>query len=164
MNARLTREYRTFRAHGEPASRALDAARTCLLWGRLSDLGMVRLEVRPDDSYDWSDERERERFGEDGAWGVVGEYRVPARMGNSDDLTTVYGDDSAVVERDSQGQWFRLEYEMQWEHGDSIWGCVGYQDVSSPQENPYVIDIMGETIGRLREALRGRCPVCRRAS
>jgi hypothetical protein len=79
--------------------RELDAAPTCLLWDRLSDLGMVRLEVKPDDSYDWSEERERERerFGEDGAWGVVGEYRVPARMGDRDDLTTAYGDDSAVV-------------------------------------------------------------------
>ena len=135
MNRQLAREYRRFRAAGiggvvgRDAANCLHAARTVLLWERLEAAGLVRLSVEPDDSYDWSEE-ERERYGSDGAWGVVGSYRTGERG--------------------------------EWEHGDSVWGFVGYASVDSPTENPYVIDIMTQTIEALRTALRRRCPACRR--
>ena len=134
MNRQLAREYRRFRKAGiggvvgRDAANCLQAARTVLLWERLEAAGLVRLSVEADESYDWSEE-ERERYGSDGAWGVVGGYR------------TLDGDG--------------------WEHGDSVWGFVGYARVDSPTENPYVVDIMAQTIDALRTALRSRCPACR---
>jgi hypothetical protein len=74
-NATL-RRYRALRATGLSARHSLSSARTLEAWERLEDAGLVRLDVRPDDSYDWDDAEERERFGNDGAWGLVGEYRL----------------------------------------------------------------------------------------
>jgi hypothetical protein len=58
-----------------------------------------------------------------------------------------------------------------WQHGDSVWGHVGYGNVLDPTENPYITDIMFTTINRFREAWKtllahkrdlaaGRCPAC----
>lgn len=134
MNATVARYYRRFRRSypfmlvGHNAQQALSAAKTLARFERLESMGLVRLDTRSDDSHNWDDEEERKRYGDDGAWGVIGQWR----MGEDD----------------------------QWHHADSIWGCVGYNDVTSPYENGYVIDIMGQTIDALRQALSHRRPTC----
>jgi hypothetical protein len=39
-----------------------------------------------------------------------------------------------------------------WEHGGSVWGHVGYRDVLDPFENPYILDIMDETLAAMSSA------------
>lgn len=39
-----------------------------------------------------------------------------------------------------------------WTHGDSVWGHVGYRDCLDPMENPYILDIMDETLAALASA------------
>ena len=81
MNRQLMREYRAFRGTGclvgHDARVALENARTVLLWERLESAGLVRLEVLPDEHFDWSDlsDEDRERHGNDGAWGTVGQFQ-----------------------------------------------------------------------------------------
>lgn len=121
----IERLYRQFRKQGESSERARHNARIyarwqSLEWSDVGDDGDVRIIVKPDDSYDWDDEQERERYGNDGAWGVIGEYRESPTS--------------------------------PWVHADSVWGFVGYRDVCSPFENPYVIDIMAKTLDQLDAA------------
>ena len=142
MNAELMREYRKFRAAGiggivgHDAARCLDAARTVIRFRELEDEGRVRIVARPDNDYEWTDDEERERFGDDGAWGTVGQYTLDPE--NADDE----------------------DHDGGWEWSDSVWGSVGYKDVTSPYENPYVIDIMAQTISELERVEASRCPHC----
>lgn len=120
MEKRLLDLYRRFRKAGiggivgQDAANCLDAARTVMEWEEVESAGLVRIESRPDDSYDPTDEdlEENSRYRRDGAWGIVGQYF----------------------------------FDGKWVSADSVWGCVGYNDPGCPFDNPYVIDIMAETL------------------
>jgi hypothetical protein len=48
---------------------------------------------------------------------------------------------------------YRLDTDSdEWVHADSVWGHVGYLDVIDWRENPYVIDIMRETLDQFNTA------------
>lgn len=143
LSKQLMAEYRRFRAAGMQASFAMFAARTELQWERLESAGFVNLTIEADTDYDWSDDEERERFGEDGAWGVCGWY-------------TTAPDECQVEASFARGN--------PWQTGGAVWGFVGYKQVHNPAENWYVSDIKRETIDNLATALKSRCPVCHRAT
>lgn len=111
--------YRRFRRAGYPALQARHSAKMHVEWDAAEALGLVRLVVKWDDNFDASDldARGLEILERDGAWGVVGQYR--------------------------------LDTKSDWQTADSIWGYVGYRDVTSPYENWYVPDIMHETLAAL---------------
>lgn len=129
------------------------------LWERLENADLVRLRTPFDEAgFSWEDlegdmfdvelnadsvpggERTikaqqkafRERAERDGVGGIVGEYRTKP--------------------------------DGKWEHGGSCWGIVfgDYRDLNDPFENEIAGDVMSETIDALRDALRDRCPCCRR--
>jgi hypothetical protein len=48
---------------------------------------------------------------------------------------------------------YRLSLDSEdWVHADSCWGHVGYRDVLDWTENPYILDIMAETLEAFRTA------------
>jgi hypothetical protein len=143
MREAMRREYLRFRESGMPAAHAADSARTALAWEALEAAGFVKVTAEPDDDYEWADDAERERFGDDGAWGSVGWYTL---------------DPEDAVPEPELG---RGKHDG-WTLTESVWGHVGYRDVLDPAENWYVADVMDATVRAFREALKSRCPVCGR--
>lgn len=115
----------------------------------LESLGLVRLDIRPDDTADMEDlkgdcynpdvnpdispsrlAREEKEFEDtvnrDGVYGLIGEYRT------------------------DEGE--------EWNHADSCWGFVG----EGYKDSGYDTDIMSATISALESALSAVCPHCGR--
>jgi hypothetical protein len=109
------------------------------IFDKLESLGLVRMEVKPDDTADIDDlkgdvynaavntdipaaklaaeeKQFEERVNQDGVWGIIGEYRLSA--------------------------------DHIWHNADSVWGFVGddYKDTG------YDTDVMAATISALRAA------------
>lgn len=129
---------------GFAAVEALDTAYTLAKWEVLAELGYVRLIAEPDDDADLS-------------WIDQDRYSDSDRERFRDDVETngVWG---------SIGE-FRLDPDSEdWQTADSVWGHTGYRNVLDWRENPYVLDIMDETIRQFRDAwkdhVRHVCPTC----
>ena len=135
MNTFVKSHYRRFRAAGiggivgQDAVACLHAARTLDRWNDLENDGLVQLEAIPDDSYNYHD------F--DGADKCSKEHPC------SECRAIERGDGPCFV----QGG-YRLDSDDRdgWVDVDSISGNVGYNNVLSPFENSYVIDIMYATL------------------
>ena len=172
-SARLRKLYRDARKHlGRCVSPSVPycmrVARTLAQWSALESLGLVRISAEEDedaandpDSIACScgdpkciqgPERIRETIESIGVWGVVGEFGLPDRWAG--EPTSIFVPDCLV-----------------WHHADAVWGHIGYRDCADWRENPYVIDIMDETIRQFRDAWKsrvreqaderaGRCPAC----
>lgn len=142
----------------ERAEIALSEARSLERFEHLESVGLVRFRWVPDfepfdDSYidTWEDVPEgkreriradlRERIERDGVWGLVGEYRL---------LPLHHGEGPIVTSYPSE------EAEPGWEIGGSCFGFVG------TEPNGYESSIAAETVDALMEALRSRCPRCRK--
>lgn len=126
---------------GENAKLALESAKALALWNRLESAGLVRIEVEPEPEPDAS-------FYD--TW----EHLSPRTR---EKLRGEYYNNCWLVE---------TSYKLPgagWRHADLIGNCAGYEDPSSPFENPYVIDLMNSAIEQLRNELKSRCPVCRHA-
>jgi hypothetical protein len=126
---------------GESALSAWRAARILRQWDALECLGLVRLRDEWDEHYEWEGDGANP-CPDEPAYGSIGEYRLPG-----EEPYTAFDD------------------EVEWEHGDSVWGHVGYRDVLDWRENPYILDVMSETIAQFRAAWkhqvhRARCPMC----
>lgn len=136
MNERTRRYYREGRKAGYRASEALSVARVLTKWHAAEWAGYVQLREEDDTDYegfcDCDDPKCSAKTGP--AYGSIGEYRI-----DPDPDPHFPG----------------------WEVADSVWGHTGYRDVLDPWENPYVVDIMQETLDALKAALRDRCPECK---
>lgn len=144
------RDYWRRRKQGIPAREALREACVLLAWERAEDAGLVRLDAAPDEVCSWED-LAGDMFNPALAGGVPGGLR---RMR--------YEQRDFEARIDREGVWglcgsFRVHPNHPWSPGDSIWGIIG-DDI---EDNPYRVDIMAETLGELRAALRSRCPQCR---
>lgn len=122
---------------GQNALVSLEIARTLVLWEQLEDTGLVRLRTVPDDSYDWSDKPD----------GMSDERWEEVSQGGAWGIVGEY----------------RITEEAEWQQADSVWGFVGYSTHDDPFENPYVSDIMAQTIEQLKDTLKNRCPCCRQS-
>jgi hypothetical protein len=137
---------------GESALSAWRAARILRKWDALKTIGAVRLRAEHDPDCDPTE------FGgsaDDEAYGSIGEHRTDfADMG-----------EWAYSLASMTGPW------GPWHHADSVWGHVGYRDVLDWRENPYILDIMDETIRQFAAAWKahiraeidrraGVCPAC----
>jgi hypothetical protein len=145
---------------GEHALSAWRAARILRKWGALETIGAVRLRAESDDTWepidcDCGDPRCKMNDPNSEAFGLIGEHRTDfADMGEwSYSLASMTG---------PWGPWFKA---------DTIWGCVGYNDVTDWRENEYALDIMDETIRQFAAAWKayvraeidrqaGVCPAC----
>lgn len=146
MNAQMAREYRQFRAAGMRAEHAIDAARTEIQWNRLERAGLVILDAREEeqnyfDVYGEPDtEKERESIRHYletwGCYCVMGRYSLKP------------------ITHDADWDW-------NGEIGDSVGMCV-YDDPKDARQNWYVTDIKQTTIRALVDALKSRCPTCRK--
>jgi hypothetical protein len=135
MTREVRSNYHRFRRSGLSAKESIDAARTLARWDEAEQAGSVRIVARSDHDSSPSDYHDTKggacecedcrAYARDGACGVVGQY------------TTT--DDASEDEDCDDG----------WEDADSVWACVGYNDVLSPLENPYVVDIMQATLDAL---------------
>lgn len=86
MNAAIAKVYRQIQANGGPSSyfpekhaaSALKQARIIVRFRELEDAGLVRLRAEPDEHYNWNefDPKESEKWGDDGAWGSIVDWRV----------------------------------------------------------------------------------------
>jgi hypothetical protein len=124
----VMRWYKRFRDAGRTAEDALDSARTLARWDEAEQTGSVRIVARPDpDSSpsDWHDTK--------GGACECEDCRAYARDG-------AWG---------TVGEYRTDPDSEDWTHADSVWGHVGYNDVLSPLENPYVVDIMAATLDAL---------------
>lgn len=119
------------------------------LWDRLECAGLVTLEYEPDHDYGY-EYLAGDCFDESNADSVPGGMR------------TIKAQEEAFKRKiESDGVWglvgrYRLSEDDPWSNGDSVWGFVGTDDTG------YETDIKAETIGALVDALRDRCPTCRR--
>ena len=91
------------------------------------------------------------------------DYRVEDMFDPSayDDPEAALQAERDVVARD--GAWGVVgEYwdGEEWQHADSIWGCVGYKDAADPFDNSYAADIMLATVAAYRAVKV--CPKCHR--
>ena len=115
----------------------LRIASTLARWDTLEEFGLVRLTAEPDYDFDPNDFEHPEGFDDS----------------NGDSLEA-FG---------TIGQ-YRPTEDHDFVTGDSCWGHVGYKDVLDWRENPYILDIMAETIRNLvtsrRLHVRGLCPAC----
>jgi hypothetical protein len=126
--ARLYRQFRKsspFMLVGHMARQALDAAKILKRFRELESKNLVKLEVTPDEDFDWSDldDECREQYGDDGAWQTATYWRAS----ETDD----------------------------WQIADCCCGHVGYDDPGSPFENCHVIDEMREAIRQYENATLG---------
>lgn len=144
LTKQLMSEYRRFRKSGMQASDAMQAARTEIQWERLASAGFVALNAVADPDYDWSDKAERERYGDDGAWGVCGWYTTEPERCEDVEPSFTRG--------------------CPWTAGDAVWGHVGYRNPLDPAENWNAVYIKAATIDELATALKSRCPRCHRAT
>jgi hypothetical protein len=139
MTREVRSNYHRFRRAGWRADEAIRAARILARWDEAEGEGWVRLQAIPDEDWTIKDNgcscgdpacrrRERDAFERHGAWGVVGEYGI--------DIPEPSGPLAGCLT------------ETRWHHADSCWGFVGF-DVLNPLENPYVVDIMAETLEAL---------------
>lgn len=110
--------YSRLRADGLGAKEALRAARIAATWEELEARGLVRMYRSADEDVDLRDYEECDR----------------ASIREQIERDGAWG---VVTEYLKQGEW---------EHADSIWGCIGYQDVLDPAENYYVTDLQDEAI------------------
>lgn len=123
--------YRKFRQHspfmlvGHNAQQALRAAKIFNRWMELLAKGLVRIwtELDSDADADFYD-----------TWGHLSER-------TREKLKQAYYDDCWVVIVEC-----RLSEDFKWQMVDSIGGCSGYIDPTSPYENPYVIDLMESAV------------------
>lgn len=152
---RIRSEYRRLRETqesayivGENARCLLEDARIRIAFQDAERAGLVRLKFVPDtqpfdDSYidTWTDETEgkRERARKE-LWEQIEHDGVWGLIGEyrlSPAETISDGDDG-------------------WESTDGVWGFIG------TETNGYEPDIREQTLSALRDALKSRCPCCRR--
>jgi len=128
-------EYYRLRAAGYHAGHALSAARTNARWQALESAGLVEWRVIPDEMADlsWLDQPEfsRQRQSEIDRANRLGCWGIAGH--------------------------YRTEPGGKWLVGDSVWGFIG----DDWQNSGYDPDIKAETISRLVDDLRARCPRCR---
>lgn len=123
------REVRTVSNYtpGTNAVRCLSQARTLLKWRAAERAGYVKLDVEEDQDFQ-PDEgncccEDPDCSAKTGpAFGTVGRYRQDHPLAGR--IPT-------------------------WEQADSVWGHTGYADPGDWRENPYVLDIMAETLEAL---------------
>jgi hypothetical protein len=131
MTPELLRLYRRFRTdppfmlYGSNAAQALSAAKTLLQFQELEEAGLVKIDYEPDQDPDAS-------YIDD--WPHLSE-RTRQRLKDEYYDTCV-----GVI------TYARTTEDDEWEDVDSIWGCAGYKDPTSPFENCYVIDLMDTAI------------------
>jgi hypothetical protein len=142
---------------GKSALSAWRAARILRKWDALETIGAVRLRAESDDTWepigcDCGDPRCKMNDPRSEAYGLIGEYRTDFHR--SDWYPSDTDDDS-----------------LPWESADSVWGCVGYNNVTDWRENEYALDIMAGTIRQFAAAWKahvraeidrraGVCPAC----
>jgi hypothetical protein len=126
---RVRRLYQEARQAGYRPAEAIHAARTLLKWRAAWRMDLVELLCLDDDGF-------------------------TPHEGNCccDDpqCSAKTGPAFGVV-----GQFRQVETD-EWTNADSIWGCTGYVDPADWRENPYVIDIMAETMAELSRAIKSR--------
>lgn len=127
LKSRVRNLYHAARRAGYPAASALDMARTIAKFRALEDIGAVRIRAEHDEETSFDEGEE--------AFGTIGEFRTDFEY-LSDWLPSDTEEDHVT----------------DWEHADSCWGHVGYQDVTDPLENPYVVDEMAECVEQFRDS------------
>lgn len=163
MSDRLRKLYRRVRENpcsgrvGFAAVDALREARIRLKWDLLESAGYVRIETPYDDDADLS------WLEQDCFTGNRGEQAYVKRIRELADREGCFG---MVAE-------FRTDLDSEdWEQADSVWGFIGYDDVSEDiGRNPCAPDLMESAIEQFASAWResvqeerdrraGRCPRC----
>jgi len=138
--------YRKLRASGiggivgQDAQSCLNGARTLYRWSCLEE-DYVRIRVVPDDSVTLDD-----------IFPDVGRMS-PESIRRYVQIIEDRGVFGVVGE-------FRCPGCQTWNSADSIWACAGYLNVSSPYENPYVLDIMSATLEAFDKARLCAFPDC----
>jgi hypothetical protein len=138
---------------GEHALSAWRAARILRKWEALETIGAVRFRAEWDETWepidcDCGDPRCKMNDSNSEAFGLIGEFTL-------DPLTS---DPDAPV----YAGW---EDRQDWHQADSVWGCVGYNNVTDWRENEYALQIMDETIRQFAAAWKAhvRAEIDRRA-
>jgi len=147
MTNSLRRLYRRVRSAGivgfagASAIGSLVVAREMDRWNHLKSRGLVRIVLTPETDPD---------FSYLDTWDHLSERSKREHIERMENLG-VY-----VV----SGQ-YRLDDDSPWITADSIGNTAGYRDASDPFENPYVPDIISNTLAVMKDALRNRfCDKC----
>lgn len=130
---------------------ARESVATLRRWEHAEDAGLVRFRTLPDEGpYDAGDTYDVDMHKDT----VPGGERAIVAQRKAEE---------SRLERD--GLWgiacdYRVSPSMPWTPGDSVWGFVG----DDWQDSGYDVDVRAETLASLVDALKSRCPVCRKAS
>jgi hypothetical protein len=151
MKKSFVSNYRKFRSIGYTAKNAFSASKTLAQWSKLESAGLAQIIAEPDDCCDMDDLKgdtyNREVNPE------IPELRMQREEKAFEEFVGLHGVWGVI------GQ-YRLNEDSNWITGGSIWGIVDI-DPTSPFSNEYVTDIMGQTIGELKNSLLNRCQSCR---
>jgi len=115
---------------GHNAELALESAKILDRWEQMEADGLVKIEAVYDDDPDPS-------FYD--TWEHLSER-------SKEQLKQRYCEDCYIVQT-----YYRADAEFDWQWADSIGGCSGYNDPTSPFENCYVIDLMESAINQLEK-------------
>ncbi|MGC4033612.1 MAG: hypothetical protein QM754_18145 [Tepidisphaeraceae bacterium] len=125
MNSYARSVFTQARTAGYGALESLSISRTVQAFDTAESEGLVRLEALPDEDFDL------EGFSD--IPGVVEEARKAIERGDGP-----YGVVASCLTESGE-----------WHQADSCWGFVGYRDVLSPVENPYVVDLMRSALAAI---------------
>jgi hypothetical protein len=129
IDSNVRSKYHRLRRAGWRAEEAIRAARILERWDKAESDGLVRLQAIPDE--DWT-------IKDNGC--SCGNPVCQRRERESFERDGAWG---------SVGEYRTDTDSEDWTHADSVWGHVGYNDVLSPLENPYILDIMAATLDAL---------------
>jgi len=151
LSLRGRTEYRRLRADGHVARFAYHAATINQRWRAAQEAGLVELAIEPDEWISFED--------------LTGD--TYNREANPDiPEARMAREEAAERERiDREGVWgivgrYRVSPDALWKVADSICGFIG----NDFEGSGYDVDVKSETLDRLTDALRGRCPRCRKAA
>lgn len=136
MSRRLENIVRRLQSAGHQPEHVQQAARTIARFDTLERMDLVRIRV----------EEDQEAYNDPDAFACYcDDPECESREGEPiRDMVNRLGAYGTIAE-------WRYSEDDEWQHADSCWSHIGYNDPSSPYENAYVLDGMDAALDAFRD-------------